>query len=139
MALITTCMPHFFIIIKNLCAKHMGRLGSSADVVKAVQIDPNTRSTRRTDRIQLETSRPDYSGVLAPGLHLQKLISTGRFGFSSRKTRTTERFLDSGQNFQILAKISKFRCKFFRIGQRNPDSGDSFPDSSDISLRSREI
>ena len=64
----------------------MGRLGCSADVVKAVQIDPNTRSIRRTDRIQLETSQPDYSGGSATGLHLQKLIPAGWFGFPSRKT-----------------------------------------------------
>ena len=81
---------------------------------RAVQINPVTRPTRRTDQIRPESGWPDCSGKSVAGLHYQKPISVDRFRFSSPKTRKTR----TDQN------ISRLRPKF-------PYSGDSFPESDE--------
>ena len=81
---------------------------------RAVQIDPITRSIRRTDRIRLESGRLDYSSGLAVGLHYQKPILEGRFWFSSPKTWKT----------RTVQNISRLQPKFL-------DSGNSFPESDE--------
>ena len=103
--------------------------------VRAVQIHPVTRSTRKTDRNRPESGRPDCSGGSAADLHHQKPIPADRFRFSSPKTRKirTDRkisrfrpkFPDPGKHFQFPVRI-------FQNPAKNPDSGD-------ISLRSSEI
>ena len=98
-------------------------------VCRAVQIDPVTRSIRRTDRMRPESGRPNCSGGSVAGLHHQKPIPANWFRFSSPKTWKT----------RTDWKITRLRPKF-------PDSGDSLqrirrrnPHFSDISLRSSEI
>ena len=82
---------------------------------RAVQIDSVTRPTRKTDRNRPESGRPDCSSGSAADLHHQKSIPAGRFDFPPLKPEPTERFPDSGQNFQIPARISSFRWEFSRI------------------------
>ena len=55
-------------------------------ITRAVQIDPVTRPTRRTDRIRPESGRLDCFGGSTAGLHYQKPILADRFRFSSPKT-----------------------------------------------------
>ena len=83
-------------------------------ITRAVQIDPVTRPTRRTDRIRLESGRLDCFGGSTAGLHYQKPIPADRFRFSSPKTWKT----------RINRNISRLRPKC-------PFSGDSFPESGE--------
>ena len=78
---------------------------------RAVQIDPITRPTRRTNQIRTEFGWPDYSGGSVAGLHYQKPIPADQFRFSSPKTRKT----------RTNWNISRLQPKF-------PYSGDSFPE-----------
>ena len=82
--------------------------------LRAVQIDPVTRPTKRTDRIRPESDRPDCSGRSAAGLHYQKPIPADRFRFSSPKIRKTQ----TDQN------ISKLWPKFLYSGDSFPESGE---------------
>ena len=82
--------------------------------LRAVQIDPVTRPTKRTDRIRPESDRPDCSGRSAAGLHYQKPIPADRFRFSSPKIRKTR----TDQN------ISKLWPKFLYFGDSFPESGE---------------
>ena len=65
---------------------------------RAVQIDPVTRSIRRTDRIRPESGRPDCSGESKAGLHHQKPIPADwfRFYFSDISLRSGEILTESG-------------------------------------------
>ena len=82
--------------------------------LRAVQIDPVTRPTKRIDRIRPESDRPDCSGRSAAGLHYQKPIPADQFRFSSPKIRKTR----TDQN------ISKLWPKFLYSGDSFPESGE---------------
>ena len=105
-------------------------------VTRAVQIHPIIRPTRRSDRIQPETGRPDYSDGSSP----PELDSGGSgFCFPPLKPEPTKRFPNSSQNFKIPVKISRFRPKFSRIRRKNPDFGVISLRSNEIFARSSEI
>ena len=123
----------------SLSLKHLSShqyLALPLPLLRAVQIHSNTRPTRRTDRIRLETGRPNYSSGLSAGLHHQKPISMGRASIflKNRKTRTNRKisrfwpkFSESGEKTQILAKIfqnpmikPRFRWFFFHFSALFP-------------------
>ena len=87
------------------------------ELPRAVQIDPATQPTRRTDLI-----RPYFSGRSATGLHHQKPISAGWFRFSpkTQKTRTDRKISRFRQNFQNPTIIFQNPTKKPRIRQYFP-------------------